>query len=96
MKMYSADFICNKTGRLKTQHFIGIDEKEVNEVIETYCKDENVSIMKDMKLVDDNFDFNPVDIDMNIKLVSDDFEQSLSDELDEIELDRTRSIAAND
>ena len=68
MKMYTASFKCNKTGKPKTHNFIGVDEKEVCEVIDTYCKDENMTIMKSMMLVGDNFNLNVMNMDMDLRM----------------------------
>lgn len=72
-QMYIAKFKFNNIDREKEQRFIGVDEKEVLEVIDTYCKDESMTRISDIKLVDDNFDFNPVAIDMDMTLLSGDF-----------------------
>ena len=96
MKMYSASFKCNKTGKQKKQNFIGTDEQEVNKVIANYCKDENVTIMSNMELVDDNFDFNPVEINTDLTLVSDDVEADIDEYLDDLAEDFMNSESAND
>ena len=94
-QMYTAKFKCNDTGEpVRSPSFIGANRDEVISVIETYCIDENVTAIGDLLLVNDNFNFNPVNIDM--ELVTDDFENDLIEELEVAAMDRTLDEAAND
>tara|TARA_R110000851_G_scaffold245778_1_gene398509 strand:- start:43 stop:336 length:294 start_codon:yes stop_codon:yes gene_type:complete len=93
--MYTAKFKCNDTGKpVRSPSFIGASREEVISVIGTYCIDENVTAIGDLLLVNDDFNFNPVNIDMD--LVTDDLEKDLIEGLEAMAMDRMINEAAND